>query len=131
MEKELTNAPKLIPKHKYAINFDLIQKELIKSGFKKPQKAYRVLGNEFKELEYEKRQQSRWISKKKTDIFSVIADMVSISRKLPWLSKCTRHITATSENAILDLNPFIENKINLNEFIKDNKLKGNEQEKNV
>ena len=37
-------------------------------------------------------------------------------------------MTATAENAILDLNPFIENKINLNEFIKDNKLKGNEQE---
>lgn len=115
---------------RFAINFDLIQDELKQNGFySNPLYAYTKLGKEFTKLGYEKRQQSSWISKKKTDIFSVITDLVSISRKLPWLSKCTRHMTATAENAILDLNPFIENKINLNEFIKDNKLKGNEQEK--
>ncbi len=33
---------------RFAVDFDLIQDELKKKGFKTPLKAYRVLGNEFK-----------------------------------------------------------------------------------
>ena len=113
MEKELTNAPKLIPKHKYAINFDLIQKELIKSGFKKPQKAYTILGRELMKLGYVKRQQSSWFQQREKSIYKTRLDIKRIVKDLPWMKTCTRYLTATAENYVFDLMPYFKQNINI------------------
>ena len=121
MDKKLTQAPKIIPKHKYAVNFDLIQKELIKNGFKNPLKAYRVLGNEFEKLGYNKRQQSSWFTNNEKDIWHVINDLNIISKKLPWMASSTRYITATSENAFFDLMPYFKQNTKIN-LLTNNKI---------
>lgn len=110
----------LIPK-KYAINFDLIQKELIKNGFKNPLKAYHVLGSEFENLGYTKRQQSSWFQNVDKTILATIDDMRAIVKKLPWIASSTRYITATSENAFFDLMPYFKQNTKIN-LLTNNKL---------
>ena len=107
------DAPKAFVKHKYAINFDLIQKELIKNGFKNPQKAYFVLGKELKKLGYDKRQQSSWFSNNQKYLFDTINDVRNIAKQLTWLKSCTRYLTATAENCVFDLMPYFKQNINI------------------
>lgn len=112
-----------------ALNFDLFQDKLKKAGFSQPLEAYNILSEHLKQLGYEKRQQSSWLSKNPKIMTDIITDITYLRRQVLWLSSCINEFTATSEGAILDLNPYIQGSKTTKEFINFENSKGITQEK--
>lgn len=114
---------------RYGVNFDLFQEKLIENGFKNPLEAYSLLDVNLLKLGYSKRQQSSYLSKKMNDDSFIYADLKTICEKLVWLPSCVNHFTATAEDAVLDLKPFIREEMTKEEFIDLENTKHPEQEK--
>lgn len=117
MDKNSANSQRI------SLNFDLFQDKLRQEGFVNPLDAYEQLGKELKSLGYEKRQQSSWITIQSTNINNVIEDFYSLQRNtnIYWFSNSVKHITATYEDAILDLMPYFTKRKSLkNEYDKQN-----------
>lgn len=114
---------------KIALNFDLFQNELKSHGFAEdPVRAYRELGKSLKKLGFEKRQQSSWISQEPMELTDVYSVLNKLKDRHIWFSDCVNKITATAENAILDLNPLIHDSMNSKEFLNFENEKGVEKE---
>lgn len=95
---------------KISINFDINQKELWNHGFVKGTelKAYELIKKDLKKLGYNKRQQSSYQSKVGISIFEAYKNIDALCSNLPWFVDCVEKITATPENAIFDLTPYIK-----------------------
>ena len=107
-----------------ALNFDLYQNKLKEYGFKNPLKAYRILGKELEKLGYEKRQQSSWFNKNEYSYSDVTLKIKKLCKKLPWLSDCVKHFTATTEEAAHDILPIAKENKNLEDLIDFNQPEG-------
>lgn len=115
-------------KEKFALNFDLYQHVLEMHGFANPKDAYKILGNHLKALGFEQRQQSSWITKDEINITKMIDKVLIVTEEIDWFSPSVNKITATAENAILDLNPLIHDKMSEKEFLDFENSKGIEKE---
>ena len=95
---------------KISVNFDLNQKELWNHGFLKGSelKAYKLIKKYLKKLGYNKRQQSSYQTKGTSKFPDVVFDFKLLNNNLPWFADCVEKITATPENAIFDLTPYIK-----------------------
>ena len=114
---------------RFALNFDLFQDKLIQLGFNNPVTAYGILGDELKKFGFEKRQQSSWLSKQPKRLFNIYPIVKSLSKHLEWLPSCVNHFTATVEDGVLDLKPYIREEMTKKEFIDLENTKHPEQEK--
>lgn len=114
---------------KFAINFDLYQEALINNGFSEPILAYKLIEKKFKELGYDKRQQSSYIYQNDIDLQFVHVDIKVLCSKLEWLPFCVNHFTATAEDGVLDIKPYIREEMTKEEFIDLENTKHPEQEK--
>ena len=113
---------------RFALNFDLKQKELIAAGFSNPLDAYEKL-YDFLNDNYSKRQQSSLISTKEEALSDVFDHIFELVHKTTWLSSCVNHFTATAEDGVLDLKPYIREEMTKEEFIDLENTKHPEQEK--
>ena len=95
---------------KISVNFDLNQKALRDNGFPigNEIKAYKLIKRELSKLGYIKRQQSSYQTKKPSNFPGVVYDIKLLNNTLPWFADCVEKITATPENAIFDLTPYIK-----------------------
>lgn len=112
------------PKHRVALNFDLFQNKLKEYGFKNPLEAYKELGKELKKNGFVKRQQSSWFSKENLNETQVALIVTKITKKIPWLSDCVKHFTATTEEAAHDILPMAKENKNLEDLIDFNQPEG-------
>ena len=118
-----------VDKENFALNFDLFQDRLKLCGFDNPLNGYVELEDKLIELGYSKRQQSSYFSNEKVDLRKVHTQIESLCYGLPWLPSCVNHFTATAEDAVLDLKPFIREEMTKEEFIDLENTKHPEQEK--
>ena len=116
-------------KEKFALNFDLFQDKLKLCGFDNPLDAYKELGKNLIDLGYSKRQQSSYLSIVNKKISDVQADIVTLIAAKLWLPFCVNHFTATAEDGVLDLKPYIREEMTKEEFIDLENTKHPEQEK--
>ena len=107
-------------KNRIAYNFDLDQNVLLQHT-KNPLKLYKQLENFLKKNDFDKRQQSSFLSSKKMDITEVIAVTHNINNEFDWFNESVNEFTATFENDIIDLIPIISEKSTFINF--DNKQK--------
>jgi len=114
---------------RFGINFDLFQDKLKLCGFDTPLDGYVELGKKLIDLGYSKRQQSSYLSKEITDISYIYADIKLLCSNLEWLPYCVNHFTATAEDGVLDLKPYIREEMTKKEFIDLENTKHPEQEK--
>ena len=112
----------------FALNFDLYQDKLLTCGFTEPLKAYELIYKSL-EKEYAKRQQSSLLSKGKITLTKVHMDIFNLCDQFHWLSPCVNHFTATAEDGVLDLKPYIREEMTKEEFIDLENTKHPEQEK--
>ena len=112
----------------FALNFDLYQDKLLTCGFTEPLKAYELIYKSL-EKEYAKRQQSSLLSKGKITLTKVHMDIFNLCDQFHWLSPCVNHFTATAEDGVLDLKPYIREEMTKKEFIDLENTKHPEQEK--
>ena len=112
----------------FALNFDLYQDKLLTCGFTEPLKAYELIYKSL-EKEYAKRQQSSLLSKGKITLTKVHMDIFNLCDQFHWLSPCVNHFTATAEDGVLDLKPYIREEMTKEEFIDLENTKHPEQDK--
>ena len=118
-----------VDKENFALNFDLFQDRLKLYGFDNPLDGYAELEDKLIELGYSKRQQSSYYSNEKVDLRKVHTQIESLCYDLPWLPSCVNHFTATAEDGVLDLKPYIREEMTKKEFIDLENTKHPEQEK--
>ena len=85
-----------------AFNFDLDTSKL-KQHFKNYTDAYKILETQMKKYDFEHRQGSGYVSKKKLSSMSSIAIIKRLSKDNPWLAHCVKKFDVTDIGKTFDL----------------------------
>ena len=96
-------------KHRKAINFDLDTKKLNQNGFKNTRPAYAEIRRIFKELGFEHRQYSGYVSVVPLTKLEVKDAAKSLSLELPWLFDCVQKFDVTDIGKEYDLTDVLKN----------------------
>lgn len=113
-----------------ALNFDLDQ-TILKDYNKKPLKLYKELEHFLNKNDFDKRQQSSFLSKKGLEITDVLYVIDNAKKKFKWFQPAINNFTATYENDIMDLIPIAKDDENFLDFSnkKNELISNNEEEK--
>ncbi len=85
-----------------AFNFDLDTSKL-KQHFKNYTDAYKILETQMKKYDFEHRQGSGYVSKKKLSSMASIAIIKRLSKENPWLAHCVKKFDVTDIGKTFDL----------------------------
>ena len=121
-------------KDNIAINFDLDQDVLLDKGKnKKPLKLYRELTKFLAKNNFDKMQQSSYLSNKKINMLQVLTTILDLNKELPWFQPSVDKFTATYKNNIFNLIPLIHENSSFCDFSasKENELMSVDKKKQI